>query len=81
MTGHVLSLVIAVLAGYLAKVAVERWKIWNERVKKPTLGEDQENQYQNELAWKAILPTAGSIIVFLITLTIPPDILITIISN
>ncbi len=81
MTGHVLGLMVAVLSGYLAKVAVDRWKIWNERVKNPSLGKGPEEQYQNELAWKAILFSAASAIVFLLTLTIPPDILITIISN
>lgn len=81
MTGHVISLVVAALAGFIAKVAVERWSKWNERVKHPILGETQEKSEQDGLAWSAIWVSAVAFILFLFTFIIPPNILITIIGK
>ena len=76
-----MSVFVGVLAGFLAKIAVDRWKIWNNRIKNPTLGEKAERLEQNNLAWDAIWLSAVSLILFLLTFTIPPDLVLTIISN
>ena len=81
MTGQTIGLFVAALAGFIARIAVERWVSWNERVKHPILGESQERNEQNGLAWSAIWVSAIALILFLFTFIIPPDILITIISK
>ncbi len=81
MTGHVLSLLVAILAGFLAKVAAEKWVDWNNRVKHPVLGAEMEKDDQADLAMKAFLYTLASLILAAASYAIPPDILVTIISK
>jgi H+/gluconate symporter-like permease len=76
-----LGLLFAILAGYLAKVAAMKWIDWSDRVKKPILGEEMEKDDQADLTMKAFMYTLASLILAAISYAIPPDMLLTFISN
>lgn len=78
MNGHTISLIVMLFAGYVLYIAVDKWRVWNNRTKNPVLGERDESRYQANLAFNATLATAAFLILACLSFAIPLDLMITI---